>query len=129
MATDELHEVGLDPQSVINQIFKGRSLDESIEVCLVDGPKHYSIQYARSKLVPKYRADVQKMLNECLQKAMIVSKIEEPLGKAGLDLNWMIAAISLAVQDVSVKSTTKRLGYNSNILVKPINLNLRILHG
>lgn len=111
MTMDEsLIQVGLDPRSVINQICKGKSLDESIEVCLVEGPQHYDVKYARRDLVLKYRASVQEMLNECLQKAMMLSKIEELLGKAGLDLNWMAAAICLAVQDVSVKSAAKKLG-------------------
>jgi len=107
---DQLHEVGLDPQSVVDQIRKGKNLDDSIEACLVQGPRGYSAKYARSKLVPEYRSDVARMLKECVQKAVVMSRLEGLLRKAGLNPNWMIATVCLAAQDASVKRTAELLG-------------------
>ncbi|NHV98175.1 MAG: hypothetical protein HA496_00850 [Thaumarchaeota archaeon] len=93
-----LQSKGLDPGSFLKGLAESSDLEDIIKKYLV---VHYSPGHA-SRLAYHYKKDVAEMLDN-------LSKLMALLVKAGMNPNWLIAAVSLAIQDVYVQRVAAKL--------------------
>jgi len=108
----------LDARSIVDKLTKSEALDNIMYAYLMEVYSAGSAGRVRSKVIPDLRPRVVENLRKCVERSERASELEEPLKEAGLDLNWMIAAICFAVQDASVKKTANRLGISLSYIAK-----------
>lgn len=89
---------GLDIGSILQEISEASFLEDVIISCLL---RRYAMSTAK-QYASRYRDDVKEMLKN-------ISKLMGVLTKAQLNLDWMTAALCLAIQDVSVQRTAASL--------------------
>jgi uncharacterized membrane protein YciS (DUF1049 family) len=90
----------LDPSSFLKGVAELQDLEDMIERYLIMSAG-YSPSWA-DKLAHEYKDDVAEMLDN-------LSKLMALLAKAGMNPNWLIAAVSLAIQDIYVQRVAARL--------------------
>ena len=106
----------VDSRSIIEKLSKSDALDNIMHECLMEVYSPSSASRVRSKVIPELRASVVENLVKCVERLERASEFEELLQKAGLDMNWMIATVCLAIQDVLVKRTARRLHISTTFI-------------
>lgn len=115
MASDieKLEEKGVTLSSLLRHFLKNKNLDESMEACMIDpnNPSPDHKRYVKNRLVPQYKPEVSKMLEDYIDFISALEDLVKVLERRWrLDKNWIMAIICLVSQDVVTYKTSQKLG-------------------